>query len=408
MTAYTEIVSDWERYCEFIDWQPFPFQQEAALELLRFPPVADTTWARGTGKTALYGKLATFLAYRQGWTIIINAPIQGQFDEILNEARIARDKLIRHPRYPKGNRIDVRKGRILAISGSERARVQSRHGQIAIIDEKQDVLATIVGENLIGMIAPFGGCMWFCGVGGTPDSAGEVFGALADYRSKVSWEVFAEIRPSYCRSVEIARKVMLPEEFAAHFEAKPLSMASNMLIPQLVPWDGEMDREARGVNSYIGIDWGKLDLSVATLTHETPDGLFIDDWLVARGSYTSQVPQIAEWLKNVVSWDAVFAEKNGVGDGLCDFLIERVPQVSAVQVNAGWIDNKCRKLSSYSRDGKMFYNSTQDNAQIFANEIGQVKYTMTINGHVNKEAGLHSDFLSSLMLSVSEPSSVYL
>src|SRR3970282_570241 len=102
-----DLTQDWHTYCKYINWIPNPFQAELVNNLLRFDKIANITWARGLGKTAILGKLACFLAYRCGWTIIITAPIEGQFDEMLNEARQARDRLIKKPRYRKGNKIDV-------------------------------------------------------------------------------------------------------------------------------------------------------------------------------------------------------------------------------------------------------------------------------------------------------------
>jgi hypothetical protein len=119
---------------------------------------------------------------------------------------------------------------------------------------------------------------------------------------------------------------------------------------------------------------------------------------------------MAKWLENEVEWDEVYTEENGVG-AVGEFLHELIPQATPVNVNAGWITDKARKLHAASVEGQLTYNDKDPLAPIFVKEVGACKYTMTSNKNISlPHSGQegHSDFISSLMLCLNESGTAYL
>jgi len=223
-------------------------------------------------------------------------------------------------------------GRIVCVSGDPEAKEQGEHGHIVIADERQDLSKDVISESFVPMVGSRSGCIWLTGVGGDPECAGEYFSTLAEFRSIYPYDEHLKHFPEYKRTVDIAKRTMLPEEFDSHYKCLPLTHESNALIPFLVPYDVLPDQIDK---IHVGIDWGKrMDRSVVTVNNITPSGLFVSEWLLPEGSYPEQVDQIADYLNNYVEYDKAFSEYNGVGDGPTDYLLQKCKAVVPVSTSS--------------------------------------------------------------------------
>jgi hypothetical protein len=378
------------------------------MMILRYPETSNITWCRGSGKSFVMGLLAFFFAYRNRWKAVITAPTLQQTWNIMEHAHFGASKLLRRRDFLYDNRYEIQirnRGSITCLSGSKTANQQGKHCHVLFCDEKQDLYPEVISESFIPMLGNYHGIMIMCGVGGDPASVGEVLGNTARYTHTYPYQEHIKYDPGYIKIVEQARKVMLPEEFQAHYEALPLSLASSLLIPRMVEWDGNINRNKRGVRSIVGLDFGKIDLTVGTLTHFYEGNAYIDKWFITRGSYNKQVSEIANWLNNEVEFDQIYAESNGVGDSVIDFLTPIVPQVTAIRIDEKWKDEKGRIANSLSRDGRMYYNTKHELATMFKNDVNNVRYKINMNRHLSID---HSDFISSLMMTLQEPRDIYI
>ena len=392
-----------------------PKQKKLANRVLDLTRVIDVTWCRGSGKSFVLGLLGYFLARRLGWTIIITAPTIAQTWAIMEWVHWAKAKMLatRKKRISAAydNRYELilrNGGKVVCLSGKEYTNVQGKHGHVVIVDEKQDMLATVVSESFLPMLGNTNGILILAGVGGDPTSAGEIIGKTAEYRTRYPWQKHIKFDPTYKNIVMKAKKIMLPEEFMAHYECKPLDISNKMLVPRLIPYKEPLDREPESIT--IGIDWGKrVDLSVITVRKLISGASYLSDWFIARGPYDEQIIDIIEFLQ-LHEYDAVFPETNGVGDAAVDLLLASIKETSLsgiypILVNQDWKNRFARKIHSESSNGRLYYNEEHEHADMFLKEIQGVTYTCNINRNITLD---HSDFLSSLFLTFEESASVYI
>jgi len=201
---------------------------------------------------------------------------------------------------------------------------------------------------------------------------------------------------------------MLPQEFAAHFECKPLDVSERLLIPRIDAYGDDVDFRQRGMETIIGIDWGKFDKTIATITHRLGKQQWISGWFIRQGSYAKQLEEIVPWLNEEIEYDYVVSEDNGVGGAPSDILIAECENVTAIMVDNKWKTRMARELAHAASDGSLTYNGDHQYAAMFHKDITHVEYSMTnLNEiHFDSERG-HSDFLSSLMLTRESARAVY-
>lgn len=410
MIRYKERYELWKLFQKRLNLKLNPSQIEIAKNILRFPKTTDITWCRGSGKSFVVGYLAYFFAYVFGWTVIITAPTLKQTWHIMKNVHDASDKMggkkkKRNKRVNYDNRYELvlrGRGQVICLSGDKTSQTQGEHGHILIADEKQDLDSAIFSESFIPMLGHHHGITILSGIGGSPESLGEVLGKQADYRHELPWWEYVKYDKRYIEEVEYNRRQLLPEEFKAHFECKPLTMSDSILIPRLIP-GGKFEGNSRTV---CGIDWGKkIDKSVASLAHFYDNKIHFDEWLVAHGNYKEQVDQIADWLNSdLIEWDEVVAEENGVG-AVADFLQDKIPQVQIKSVTTDWKNAKAREMHALSVSGNLIYNKEHELGGVFEKEMKGLHYKVL--GSKNIEVD-HSDFYSSAILTMEEEKVAYL
>lgn len=349
--------------------------------------------------------------YRYGWKIVIAAPVLGQSSHIMEEAGNAAYRTCRKSMvHASGARVSIkgRPGKIVSVTGSVNANKQGAKGHIVIIDEKQDVPGATAAEDFIGMKIR-GGCMWLVGVGGSPTSAGEMFKEDA-YISTLPWMEYAKWDTDYEEEKVIpARRLCLPEQFAAHYEAQPLDTSSNILIPHINFYSGDL----KGGYVRVGVDWGKRrDTSAATVVQTIDNVSYITEWLIPTGTYDEQMDKLTHWLKYDIEYDEVIAEDVGVGDSATDFLIRYMRDsksgpsgIRGHGVSAKWKSDQAIMINKMAGNHTLLYNKDHTLAEMFYKEITSIGYKINDSNLCKTD---HSDFLSSLMLGMEKSSNAYL
>lgn len=363
------------------------------------------------------GNLAFFFMYRYGWRIVVAAPVLGQSSHILYEAGMAAYRMCSKSKVHASSAtvsIRGRMGKIVSVTGSVNAHKQGEKGHIVMMDEKQDIPGASAAEDFIGMKIR-GGCMWLVGVGGSPTSAGEMFRDNA-FISSLPWTEYSKWETDYIEEkVTPARKLMLPEQFAAHYECKALDMNSHLLVPSMQSYKGDIaDGHVR-----IGIDWGKRrDRSAATVVTTKDSISYITGWLVPTGTYDEQMDQLTHWLKDEIDYDQVISEDVGVGDPATDFLKRSIRGTDNAEtgvfghgVSSKWISKQAVRINRMAGNGSLKYNPDHLISDMFYRDITQVGYKILDNNLIKLPSSGqpgHSDFMSSLMLAMVEPQQVYL
>jgi len=417
--AYSNIYNDFLKYWSFIggdDRPPAPKQRETAAELLHMPRIATIRWTRGSGKTFLLGKLGFFLAYRLGWDIIVGAPTEKQTEAIMGEVDGAARRILgRNDLISNTERVKIKPTgaeiRALGLGSSSYKTAQSKHAQLVIIDEMQQLVAGEVAESVIGMVAPHQGSVWLAGLGGSPGSASAVFGAMDGVHSVHPWQEHIKLDPVYVDYVDDARQTMPPPEFAAHYECADLDMSEFLLVPSL----DTIDQHMHDPFTMVCIDWGKRrDQSVATVIDRDASGIYyhLRDWKVLNGSYTEQGRVLGKWLLDI-PYDEIRVEINGVGDGASDILKEEILKSDPdSRIRDVWVlQNKNKalhRLFGAARDKKVLYDDKNPRSVPFIKEITSIKYRMSESGSMIIPQSSHSDYLSSILLAFVPEAKVYL
>jgi hypothetical protein len=393
----------WNKYISLLGITLLPYQEEIAHSLLGLPYTAKITQCRQSGKSFIMALVLYFLSTIKHWDIIITAPKIDQTWAIMKHIHKIQSKIGYKTDFCNRYSISHRgRGSIICLSGSETANVEGASAHIVVVDEHQDMLASHVAEVFVPMISWHNGLYWSCGIGGHPSSVSER--SDIDYIRVLPYQEVVLIKPDYQRLVELARQEMLPEEFAAHYECKKLDISAHLLVPTLVDWDGEIDLHNRSIRTVIGLDFGKLDHTIGTQTHYLDNNLYIQQWIVAKGSYDQQVDELAQWIADT-PYDEIYAETNGVGDSVVDFLARKVPDTVGIHINQDWKNERARELNAISRERRLHYNINHELAGIFKKEMDIVSYKVNINSNVQVD---HSDFVSSLFMCMEDKRTAYL
>jgi hypothetical protein len=411
MNYFQSQLEDYRKYLTRLNVTLRPAQEKVTYELLRCPETSDLTWCRGSGKSFCLGLLGAFWAYHDGWTVIVTAPKQGQTWSIMEWVHYAIDKLLKPRQLSYDNRYEIAirgRGKIIGLSGDEYANTQGKHGHVVLVDEKQDMNIDTVTESFVPMLANFDGILIMSGVGGDPSCVGEVLGKAAKFRHVYPYQEHLAYDPNYSKIVEYERSVMLPQEFAAHFECKPLDVSERLLIPHISSYTDGRDFKGRDIETVIGIDWGKFDKTIATVLNKQGDGYYISDWFISQGNYQMQLDHLIPWLRDEVEYDYIVSEANGVGDVPSDLLMAELNNVSAVRVTTPWKTKRARDLVHLASHDKLLYNGKHKHAAMFHKDITNIEYSMTNLNEIHFGEKGHSDFLSSLMLCLETARGVYI
>ncbi len=410
----------WNKYLHRIGVTLLPYQAELAGKLLNvmdMPEDADITQSRGSGKSFLIGKVVDFLARVLHWPIILTAPAIDQTWGIMQHVHSSQATIKAPVDYDNRYSISYRgAGEVICLSGSETAKVESRHCKVLVIDEHQDMKAEYVSTSFLPMLAWYSGLLWTVGIGGSPGSI-----ALREdikFQFRLPWEKVVDLKPGYQRIVDLARREMMPEEFDAHFCCKALDVSAHLLIPNIQP----TTQPIADAHTVVGIDWGKrIDQTIATVVDQSkelddygrPRKAVIKDWLLMKGDYAEQVIQLKKWLAEDVEYDEVISETNGVGDGNTDALVKATKDlkgfpshVSGKFVDQHWNSEQWKLVARMCRNGTMTYNSDHPLAGVFRKDVTALEYKMLDSDLIKVKD--HSDFLSSLNLAMDKTESAYL
>lgn len=217
----------WLLYLTAFKADLYQFQEQMADALLELPEFADCTQSRQSGKSFIIGLLVYFLAYTLRWDIIIAAPKLDQTSHIMAVvSKIATwmksKKHISHPTHSTRMIQIANRGSIKCISGDPFAEVEGNHCHLLILEEKQGLDANHVVNNILPFRGFYNGLVWSLGIGGEPGSWGEISRReAADPGGLIwncPWQRVVIDKPEYQKIVDKAQKLMLPVEFAAHYE----------------------------------------------------------------------------------------------------------------------------------------------------------------------------------------------
>ena len=400
--TFSELKVKFTKYLQFINVTLLPYQEELVDELLQFPYTAKVTQCRQSGKSFIMGLLVYFLMYVLHWDVVITAPKIDQTWAIMRHVHMAQDRLRAKNNFDNRYSISLkRRGSVICLSGSEKANVEGASAHLVIIDEHQDVDASHAAEVFIPMLSWTDGLYWSSGIGGHPSSVSQR--DEVDFDWKLPYDKVVEVKPNYKRLVEVARREMLPEQFAAHYECAQLDISSHLLIPHISEYDTNIDLSK--AITRCGIDWGKrVDQSVVTVTHHLDKQIYISDWLVVTGSYDKQLDEIVKFLSEEVEYDEIIPESNGVGDAPCDFLVSRLPGVKPLQIDQTWKTRRAQEINKKVANKTLVYNPKHPLSNVFVKDVTRLEYRMLDTRNIKVD---HSDFLSSLMLAVEGPGLAY-
>lgn len=394
----------WLLFLAMLKIDLYSFQTEMSDGLLQLPEYADCTQTRQSGKSFLLGLLIYFLAYYLKWDIIICAPKLDATEHIMDVVTIIaswmkRKKKIRHPVHStKKIRIEGR-GSVKCISGDPFAFVEGSHAHLIVFDEKQ----SLVRDHIVEKILPFrgfhNGLIWSLGIGGEPRSWGETSRAEATEKGFVwncPWQRVVEDKPEYLKVAEDQKKLMFPVQFAAHYECKELDMSAHLLITSMEAYQ-VLPQERAEIT--IGLDFGSIDKTVATVSHHIGDKYYWHDWLVLHGDYSNQIDRLTQWLQEEVEYDKVVGEYNGVGRGIIDTLNGKGLEIIPININLDIKTEMARRIRELTSYDRLRYNSGSEISPVFYQDITNLQYKMTGISHVKVD---HSDFFSSGILTILE------
>lgn len=395
----------WLEFLIILRIELYPFQHEMAQGFLKLPEYADCTQSRQSGKSFVLGVLIYFLAYTLRWDIIIVAPKLDQTQRIMAVvSKIAswmkRKKHIPHPTHSTKHIQIADRGSIICISGDPFAEVEGHHAHLIVLDEKQGLQK----DHVVNKILPFrgfhNGLVWSLGIGGEPASWGETSrmrsASSGNFIWEAPWQIIVRDKPEYLSIVEDQRLLMLPVEFAAHYECKELDMTSHLLIPHLQSY---LELPNLRALITIGLDFGSIDKTVATVSHKIGDSYYWHEWKVWTGDYSIQRKELAKWLRDVVDYDTVIGEYNGVGRSVIDELNSDGLGIIPLNIDQSIKDTAAHRILNLASKGLLRYNAGHELASVFHGDITKLQYKMTSIHHVKVE---HSDFYSSGILTLLE------
>lgn len=404
--THSDLLDRWAKFLKIIGVTLLPYQQELAFELLKLPFTAKLKQSRQSGKSFDIGLLCYFLMYVMRWDIVVTAPTQWQTRHIMKYVHRSQDKIRARENFSNRYSLSLKgRGSIHCLSGSETANVEGPSAHLVVVEEHQDIRVSHASEVFVPMLSWTSGLFWSVGIGGDPGSVAEREGA--DFEWNLPYQEVVKVKPEYQRIVDIARRDMLPEEFAAHYECKPLDMSAKRLVSHL---EGYRDADYKTAYTTVGIDWGKrLDQSVATVIDRVEEKYYITGWLVPTGSYDTQITKLAKWLKEDIEYDEIISETNGVGDGCTDVLIKEMgtngSSVAGIHVHSGWLTDMAKLVHRIAASGDLKYNEDHELSGVFVKDIKEVDYKMLDTSHVKCT---HSDFLSSMFCALHTPGVAYL
>ena len=399
------LLNQWTEFLRFLKVDLLDFQAEMANGLLTLPQYADVTQTRQSGKSFILGLLIYFLAYTLRWDIIIVAPKIGATEHIMDvvdkiATYLKRKKGIRHSQHSvKKIKISGR-GMIKCISGDPFAFVEGNHAHLIVLDEKQDLVKDHIATNILPFRAWFNGLIWSLGIGGDPASWGEHSRAKSkesgNFTWRCPWQRVVKDKPDYQSVVDDIRDSMLPAQFRAHMECEELDMSSHILIKSIKPY-GKLPEERAHIT--IGLDFGAIDKTIATVNHLIGPIHYFTEWMVLNGDYSVQTDQLVHWLKEVVEYDTLIGEDNGVGGPVIDFL--NAKGLNVVRWNANQKKNTvaAHKIMTLASKEKLQYNPNHELSTVFYNDVTKLNYKMTSIHDVKVD---HSDFYSSGILTLFE------
>jgi len=400
------IREDFDKFLTKLRVELRPAQSVIMDALFTFPHISNITWARGTGKSFVLGLFGFFLARYLHWTVILTAPTKPQCWAIMKWVHQSKRQLVKKANIAYDNRYELifnNGGEVICKSGNIESHPESVHGHIVIADEKQDIELSVITDSFYPMLADKGGSLVLSGIGGDPESAGEKLRAESDFEHNYTWQEHIALIPHYQAIVEKAKKVMLPEEFAAHYECKALDISAKRLVNAIMPY---VDIDFTDAYTTIGIDWGEsVDQTIATVLQSFPEIAYISEWLVATGSYDNQLDELAAWLTDDVVYNLVIPERNGVGKEPTKSLSDRVPNVQGCWVDTTWKTKKAQIINRRTGNNTLLFNPDHPVSGAFIKDITKIKYRMTDVRNLKCD---HSDFLSSLMLSLDKEQVAYL
>ena len=404
--THSEILKRWAMFLKLIGVILLPYQQELAEALLLFPETVKLTQCRQSGKSFVIGLVCFFLMYILKWDIVVTAPTLPQTRHIMKHVLRCQDKVRAKFHYSNKYSLSLkRRGSIQCLSGSETANVEGPSADLVIVEEHQDLTMEHVSAAFLPMLSWTDGLLWSCGIGGASGSVAERDDV--EFVWSLPYQEVIKVKPGYERLVEAARKEMLPEEFAAHYECQTLDMSAKRLISNMQSYAVKDYEDSLTV---VGIDWGKrLDQSVVTVVDKVEKNFFITGWLVPTGSYDEQVLQIVEYLKDDVAYDEIISETNGVGDGCTDMLIKEMGSdgifVTGLQIDQDWKTEQAKLVHRTSKNGQLKYNKEHELSGACIKDLKKVDYKMLDTDHVKCT---HSDFLSSLFCALHTQGVAYL
>jgi len=400
------LLTKWLAFIAVLKIDFYQFQAEMAQGLLELPEYADITQTRQSGKSFGLGIIIYFLAYLLKWDIIICAPKLDQTQRIMMVvSKIAtymkRKKKVRHPVHSTRHIQIAERGSIICISGDPYAEVEGHHAHLIVCDEKQNLIKDHIVTKILPFRAFHNGLVWSLGIGGAPGSWGELSRKKADgpgnFLWNCPWQRVVIDKPDYQNFVDDQREIMLPVEFKAHLECEELDMSSHILVPFITPYENIPDARA---HIQIGLDFGSINKTVATVRYKINDFYFWDQWFVADGDYSIQIPKLEKWLREDVEYDAILGEYNGVGRPIVDILNRNGFEVAPIDMDSNKKTYAAHRIKLLASKGLLQYNPNRDLSKVAYKNITELPYKMTSCRHVNVD---HNDFYSSGILTLLEP-----
>jgi len=399
----------WREFLGIIKADLYQFQADMADGLLDLPEYADCTQSRQSGKSFILGLIIYFLAYYLKWDIIICAPKLDQTGRIMMiVSRVAyymkRKKGVRHPIHSTTKIFIAERGSIICISGDPYADVEGHHAHLIVLDEKQRLQKDHISDKILPFRGFHNGLIWSLGIGGAPDSWGEKSREKAalpgNFLWKCPWPIVVRDKPNYLPIVEDQRELMLPSQFAAHYECEELDMSSQILIAAMKSYETLPAGDSEIV---IGLDFGRIDKTIATVRYKIDGNYYLQGWLILDGDFAVQTRELKRWLKEDVTYDSIYGENNGVGRPVIDELNRDGLGIVPINVTSDMKTNLAQRMRTLATHSKLLYNSSHRYATMFYRDITNLTYKMTSIDNIRVE---HSDFYSSAILTLMETQTI--
>lgn len=401
-----DLYKQWIVFLAILKVDLYNFQEEMVGGLLTLPDYADCTQTRQSGKSFVLALLIYFLAYYLKWSIIIVAPKLEQTDRIMSVVRkiawyLKTKKRIRHNVLSMTKIQITNKGSIYCVSGDPFSQSEGHHAHLVVLDEKHQLQRDHITSKIIPFRGFFNGIIWSLGIGGDPDSWGELSRKRAAEAGNFLWncphERVTRDKPEYRLVAEDARKDMMPVEFDAHYGCMPLDMSKHILIAKI---DEYLKLPEERAKITIALDFGSIDHTVATVSHRVGNRYYWQEWMVINGDYSIQYPAITKWVNEEVEYDELLGEYNGVGRACVDELRGHFGlDICPIDVDGKMKTDLAHRMKSLADQGNLLYNPNSEYSSVFYNKITKLKYRMTNHKDVKVD---HCDFYSSGILTLLE------